>query len=41
MFTGPGSSISFMAILGERFPCPQFFVTGTSGPGHRMGGLSA
>jgi acetylornithine deacetylase/succinyl-diaminopimelate desuccinylase-like protein len=32
MFTGLGGSIPFMAMLGERFPRAQFFITGTGGP---------
>src|SRR5262249_9973312 len=33
MFNGLGGSIPFMAMLGERFPRAQFFITGTGGPG--------
>src|SRR5262249_60584224 len=33
MFKGLGGSIPFMAMLGERFPRAQFFITGTGGPG--------
>ncbi|HYK25664.1 MAG TPA: M20/M25/M40 family metallo-hydrolase, partial [Steroidobacteraceae bacterium] len=29
---GSGGSIPFMAMLGERFPDTQFFVTGVLGP---------
>src|SRR5438093_759522 len=33
MFRGAGGAIPFMAMLGERFPRAQFFITGTGGPG--------
>jgi acetylornithine deacetylase/succinyl-diaminopimelate desuccinylase-like protein len=33
MFKGAGGVISFIAMLGERFPRAQFFITGTGGPG--------
>ena len=33
MFKGQGGSIPFMAMLGERFPEAQFFITGGLGPG--------
>jgi acetylornithine deacetylase/succinyl-diaminopimelate desuccinylase-like protein len=38
MFTGLGGSIPFMAMLGERFPRAQFFITGTGGPGSNAHG---
>jgi acetylornithine deacetylase/succinyl-diaminopimelate desuccinylase-like protein len=38
MFTGLGGSIPFMAMLGERFPKAQFFITGTGGPGSNAHG---
>ncbi|HVQ73944.1 MAG TPA: M20/M25/M40 family metallo-hydrolase [Candidatus Binatia bacterium] len=38
MFTGIGGSIPFMAMLGERFPRAQFFITGTGGPGSNAHG---
>ncbi len=38
MFTGLGGSIPFMAMLGERFPQAQFFITGTGGPGSNAHG---
>jgi acetylornithine deacetylase/succinyl-diaminopimelate desuccinylase-like protein len=38
MFTGIGGSIPFMAMLGERFPQAQFFITGTGGPGSNAHG---
>jgi hypothetical protein len=31
-FMGEGGSIPFMAMLGERFPEAQFFITGVLGP---------
>jgi acetylornithine deacetylase/succinyl-diaminopimelate desuccinylase-like protein len=31
-FMGEGGSIPFMAMLGERFPAAQFFITGVLGP---------
>jgi acetylornithine deacetylase/succinyl-diaminopimelate desuccinylase-like protein len=38
MFNGLGGSIPFMAMLGERFPRAQFFITGTGGPGSNAHG---
>src|SRR6266511_227805 len=38
MFKGLGGSIPFMAMLGERFPKAQFFITGTGGPGSNAHG---
>jgi len=38
MFKGLGGSIPFMAMLGERFPRAQFFITGTGGPGSNAHG---
>jgi acetylornithine deacetylase/succinyl-diaminopimelate desuccinylase-like protein len=38
MFMGLGGSIPFMAMLGERFPRAQFFITGTGGPGSNAHG---
>ncbi len=38
MFTGLGGSIPFMAMLGDRFPRAQFFITGTGGPGSNAHG---
>ena len=38
MFNGLGGSIPFMAMLGERFPHAQFFITGTGGPGSNAHG---
>jgi acetylornithine deacetylase/succinyl-diaminopimelate desuccinylase-like protein len=38
MFSGLGGSIPFMAMLGERFPRAQFFITGTGGPGSNAHG---
>ncbi len=38
MHTGLGGSIPFMAMLGERFPRAQFFITGTGGPGSNAHG---
>jgi acetylornithine deacetylase/succinyl-diaminopimelate desuccinylase-like protein len=38
MFTGIGGTIPFMAMLGERFPNAQFFITGTGGPGSNAHG---
>ena len=38
MFKGLGGSIPFMAMLGERFPQAQFFITGTGGPGSNAHG---
>ena len=38
MFMGLGGSIPFMAMLGERFPNAQFFITGTGGPGSNAHG---
>jgi acetylornithine deacetylase/succinyl-diaminopimelate desuccinylase-like protein len=38
MFTGLGGSIPFMAMLGQRFPRAQFFITGTGGPGSNAHG---
>ena len=38
MFNGLGGSIPFMAMLGERFPGAQFFITGTGGPGSNAHG---
>jgi acetylornithine deacetylase/succinyl-diaminopimelate desuccinylase-like protein len=38
MFIGLGGSIPFMAMLGERFPRAQFFITGTGGPGSNAHG---
>jgi len=38
MFNGIGGSIPFMAMLGERFPRAQFFITGTGGPGSNAHG---
>jgi acetylornithine deacetylase/succinyl-diaminopimelate desuccinylase-like protein len=38
MFAGLGGSIPFMAMLGERFPRAQFFITGTGGPGSNAHG---
>jgi acetylornithine deacetylase/succinyl-diaminopimelate desuccinylase-like protein len=38
MSTGLGGSIPFMAMLGERFPRAQFFITGTGGPGSNAHG---
>ena len=32
-YMGEGGSIPFMAMLGERFPEAQFFITGVLGPG--------
>ena len=32
---GEGGTISFMAMLGERFPDAQFAVTGVLGPGQQ------
>ena len=29
---GCGGTIPFMGMLGERFPCTQFFITGVLGP---------
>src|SRR6266536_3979039 len=38
MFKGLGGSIPFMAMLGDRFPKAQFFITGTGGPGSNAHG---
>jgi acetylornithine deacetylase/succinyl-diaminopimelate desuccinylase-like protein len=38
MFNGLGGSIPFMAMLGQRFPRAQFFITGTGGPGSNAHG---
>src|SRR5439155_1254032 len=38
MFKGLGGSIPFMAMLGDRFPRAQFFITGTGGPGSNAHG---
>ena len=38
MSQGTGGSIPFMAMLGERFPQAQFFITGTGGPGSNAHG---
>jgi acetylornithine deacetylase/succinyl-diaminopimelate desuccinylase-like protein len=38
MFVGIGGTIPFMAMLGERFPRAQFFITGTGGPGSNAHG---
>jgi acetylornithine deacetylase/succinyl-diaminopimelate desuccinylase-like protein len=38
MFNGLGGSIPFMAMLGERYPRAQFFITGTGGPGSNAHG---
>jgi acetylornithine deacetylase/succinyl-diaminopimelate desuccinylase-like protein len=38
MWSGLGGSIPFMAMLGERFPRAQFFITGTGGPGSNAHG---
>jgi acetylornithine deacetylase/succinyl-diaminopimelate desuccinylase-like protein len=38
MYKGLGGSIPFMAMLGERFPKAQFFITGTGGPGSNAHG---
>ena len=35
---GEGGTIPFMAMLGERFPKAQFFITGTGGPGSNAHG---
>src|SRR5262249_32334869 len=35
---GEGGSISFMAMLGEKFPAAQFCVTGVLGPGSNAHG---
>jgi acetylornithine deacetylase/succinyl-diaminopimelate desuccinylase-like protein len=35
---GEGGSIPFMAMLGERFPDAQFFITGVLGPGSNAHG---
>jgi acetylornithine deacetylase/succinyl-diaminopimelate desuccinylase-like protein len=38
MFWGIGGSIPFMAMLGEKFPAAQFFITGLMGPGSNAHG---
>jgi acetylornithine deacetylase/succinyl-diaminopimelate desuccinylase-like protein len=38
MFCGIGGSIPFMAMLGEKFPEAQFFITGLMGPGSNAHG---
>ena len=38
MFRGTGGAIPFMAMLGERYPRSQFFITGTGGPGSNAHG---
>jgi acetylornithine deacetylase/succinyl-diaminopimelate desuccinylase-like protein len=37
-FMGEGGTIPFMAMLGERFPEAQFFITGVLGPGSNAHG---
>jgi acetylornithine deacetylase/succinyl-diaminopimelate desuccinylase-like protein len=37
-FLGEGGSIPFMAMLGEKFPRAQFFITGVLGPGSNAHG---
>jgi hypothetical protein len=32
MWLGEGGTIPFMAMLGEKFPQAQFFITGVLGP---------
>jgi acetylornithine deacetylase/succinyl-diaminopimelate desuccinylase-like protein len=32
MWMGEGGTIPFMAMLGEKFPQAQFFITGVLGP---------
>ena len=32
MYMGEGGTIPFMGMLGERFPRPQFLITGVLGP---------
>ena len=38
LYMGEGGSIPFMAMLGERFPEAQFFITGVLGPGSHAHG---
>jgi acetylornithine deacetylase/succinyl-diaminopimelate desuccinylase-like protein len=38
MFAGIGGSIPFMAMLGEKYPAAQFFITGLMGPGSNAHG---
>ncbi len=38
VYMGEGGSIPFMAMLGERFPDAQFFITGVLGPGSNAHG---